>query len=64
MKDLKGQTVLFLVALNENEAAVRLLLEKGADIEAKDSDWGVHAVRLVWFGPGGRQWAAHCTVGS
>jgi hypothetical protein len=43
--------VLFLVALNENEAAVRLLLEKGADIEAKDSDWGVHATlpcRLTW----------------
>ena len=35
-KDGSGRTVLYEAAWNGHEAVVRLLLEKGADVEAKD----------------------------
>ncbi|KAI9674017.1 MAG: hypothetical protein M1829_003860 [Trizodia sp. TS-e1964] len=48
--DVTGKTALIWAAWNGHEAVVQLLLEKGANVEAKDNDGWTALIRAAWEG--------------
>ena len=51
VKDTYGRTPLWRAAENGHEAVVKLLLEKGAELESKDYNWG--RTPLLWAAENG-----------